>query len=740
MLYKLFFFMKYHARVLLVIFTLVLFLQGKSALALFFLPERTACLEQTLCSSPGNTVGCTNEDTDPLTKVHTTLLTIRQPLTSGDAYLHECITLRTGVQECIIIPARNNNGTLEIPNYVSDGENDTSSVDWNDPNDKVWYENALRHYCLAGVRENTTGEAISHCDEEVTERMAQLEIALAGQNYQFHGLYNPSPAQMRGPGGQYTRFPVEAALNNSYLISTRTEEDLVHSFRITTFSDPGQDPSAGEPSDKIARLAFESNAPICPNAPSYDPLGQVFNLTTLEPVEDVRVVLYLKDEVQTSPTYNKYIRAIRNAFPDPNVIGTSYKEVFPTNYLGSFAFRVPPGNYKLLALRDGVAVPPLLPDPLSLTAFNGLGTVMDLNATLFGDEIRVTINGRPQTLYPEIYQVGESATPGDIEIPNIEETTVAERRDISITKDSVGPKIVSFYKRTNNIRKIVIKGHTNIPFGVVYAKSDATGHILDQTTADLKGEFTLYVEPNRLASPTDLLLVPESANYVRVEASLSSPLAYVKEVVRKILGAFTHVVYAQTKSNEVKVGPILNQVQGYAKDASGNVLPGAQVYLINSVMGGVESQTVADEKGFFAFSTEALPYEEFYLKYQPKDSTKMLKVEVDQFIAQNADYIAKEEVNLVQVQYSGEAQTYLTQNPLPTEIAEQGPSMGPKQGTPGQLNQGVSPTRAVEQNNPANQLSPALLMYVAILLLLIVGAGLLIVYYMKRKQEPHLYE
>jgi hypothetical protein len=154
----------------------------------------------------------------------------------------------------------------------------------------------------------------------------------------------------------------------------------------------------------------------------------------------------------------------------------------------------------------------------------------------------------------------------------------------------------------------------------------------------------------------------------------------------------------------------------------------------------MKSQTIADEKGFFSFSTEELPHGEFYLEYQPEGSTKMFKVEVSQFIAQNADYIAKENVNLAQVEYSEEAQVYLTQNPLPTETREQESSINPKPGTSGGPNDAVAPTRAVEPG-PVNQpVSSALLMYVAILLLLIVGAGLLIMYYMKRKQEPHLYE
>jgi hypothetical protein len=118
----------------------------------------------------------------------------------------------------------------------------------------------------------------------------------------------------------------------------------------------------------------------------------------------------------------------------------------------------------------------------------------------------------------------------------------------------------------------------------------------------------------------------------------------------------------------------------------------------------------------------------------------MVKVDLEKFYTQNKEYIETNNIDVNKPKYGETAQVYLTQHPEPSVSTTQGTGMGPKQGTPGQLNQGVAPTRAAEQNNPVNQLSPALLMYVAILLLLIVGAGLLIVYYMKRRQEPHLYE
>ncbi len=669
---------------------------------------------------------CEPSNNQPLIRVHRTLLEVESSLSSNQVFVLECLE---GSPLCYPLPIVADGIGWKLKNYKADRvvghpiAEDTASWEFH----RQAFIDAMIQMCLAAYVNPADGvSACTQASIESQDGFSELAGVMTANNYQYHGLYEAGTLVP-----VVTPYPVIANQGKRFESASYSSEDLERSFKIVAFTNPIEGTSGGAPSDKVGKLGFVRNAEACPTTSSHDPFGQVFDRGTMQPVKDAKVVLYreMDNGQNLLPPVLVYDRVTTT-----NTEGLMTPFVNPrrSNDLGVFSFVVPAGNYKLLVLPNSANAPERLPTVLASSS------VMDTRASDMNPGVSVVVGGTPTVLYPEVYQVTTSGV--NLDLPVIVENDVPERRDISVV--GLIPRQASVlpvpHRVVNSAGDNIITGRINKPFGMVRAKNTPQngGQELGSTSADIDGKFTLVISTN---------VLPRGRHY-ELEATAvplipTPPLgARINEWVQKLLEKLLPQVHAQSMSSTTVITTRLNYIEGYAYDESGNILKNARVTVFDSTVGVPVYTTQTDQSGFYKVSSENLPRNDYSIRYTPEGSNAMVKVDLEKFYTQNKEYIEKSKIDVLKPKYGQSAQAYLTQNPEPSVTTEQGTKVGPKQGTPGELNKGVAPTRAVEQNNPVNQLSPALLMYVAILLLLIVGAGLLIVYYMKRRQEPHLYE
>ncbi len=704
--------------------------------------EESACLSQTRCDQT-NPNACSEDDTNPLIRVHRVLLEINASLSSSEVFIHECILIQ-GAQICLPLPIERTipsdpTSPWKIKNYKANGN---TSVVWaGNTQHQQFFKDALEQKCVARYMDPAQGATMCHefyygngsdivgYFNEANGDWYNVNRLLTNSNYQFHGLYQ-GVTNVQDHLTPLTNYPVTGNQNTRFEWGSSTSLSLTRSFRVTAFSNPITGTTGGAPSDKVGKLGFLSNATVCENAPNYDPFGQVFDTESLQPIEDTKVSLYkLNPSPPPGTIEDQYILVTR--INTPTILDETFTNPQLSGPLGEFNFLVPSGKYKLLVARESFVPPnPLAELPISTS-------VMNSNAAQLGNTIAVTVDNASKTLYPQVYQV--SAMGANINVPVIIEGNSAERRDIAVVTLTPAPaRPLTYFRTVNASGDNVISGQINKPFGLVTAKK-LDGTVLLDTRASVDGKFTLVINSNILPvnEAYEIEASPRQLTRITPTPTIASGISVW---VNSLLDHLFPQVHAQSVGSSVVIKPRLNFIEGYAYDSVGGKLKNAEVIIFDMVSGTPSYSTMTDQEGFYRVMSENLPLNDYSIYYVPEGSSKMIKTDAEKFISQNEQYIEEKDINYAKPQFDKSVQVYLTQHPEPSVSTTQGTGMGPKQGTPGQTNQGVAPTRAVEQNSPVNQLSPALLMYVAILLLLIVGAGLLIVYYMKRRQEPHLYE
>jgi hypothetical protein len=616
------------------------------------------------------------------------------------------------------------------------------TVVWNRNTDKQWFINAMEQKCIASFVQESDGEAecLDHNGVRgivstylASDEWRAVDSLLTSEDYQFHGLYDA------GTLTPVVNYPAVGNQGKRFEWGSSTTGDLRRSFRVMAFSNPIAGTSGGDPSDKVGQLGFVSDEPTCPTTATYDPFGQIFDRSTLQPVEGAKVVLYREMPSQANPALIEYRMVTKENTQDINI--DPFLNPVSSNAHGVFSFIVPSGKYKLLAL----PVSGNAPDPLDYSA---IGTVMDTEVTQLGTSVSVRINNAPKVLYPELYQVSKSGTAPNmlLNLPEIIEQDAPERRDISVSTLPVSAgRPIAYSRRVNAAGDNVISGQINKPFGMVTAKKqDDT--VLGSTYADIDGKFVLVVNadtlPPGVAYQLDVAPVP-LIPILPTRTPTPPPQSRLDIWVQNILGIFFPLVQAQSNTSTAKVAPRLNYIEGYAYDSAGAILKNAQVTILDTVLGVPVYTTQTEGEGFYKVSSEDLPRNDYMILYKPMDSKSFVSVDASKFYTQNKTYIETRKVDVNKPQYGASAQEYLTTHPEPSITNTQTAMLSPKAGVSGTQNVSTTPVQGQgpQTNSPiGQQISPALLMYVAILLLLIVGAGLLIMYYMKRKQEPHLYE
>ena len=739
----------------------ILFFAGLSLFALLIAPTRfvraepvsmnsqTVCLNPVRCDRPNSQ--CSSYGTNPLYTVHRVRLEVEGQLRTNEIYMQECIERinaggTPGETICVPLPVYIQGSDWKVSNLFTNG-----SKSW--INDKEYFTNAKKQECMASFTDSAIPtEVEATCAQIASDWETDVNEYLTANEYAFHGLFSyigAAPSVLNASNA-YTTYPTQYERGRIFEWGSSSRY-ANHYFIATTYTPPIEGTSGSDPSNKVGQLGFPAGTPEC-SFEDYDPFGQVFDRVTMQPVEGVKVALYRDVRVNVAdPTNSNYI--LFNNFAVDKLIDlgvldaqytlpSSYQPSVSTNSMGYYNFVVPPGMYKVVVDRNlqNYSGSIEYPIPTLLIA----SSILDVQAKELGTIAKVTIDGVIQDLYPHVYEVEESPV-GKVFLPPIDEGTTPERRDVSIRGMSpAAATIVSFQRDVTIQGHWILKGRTNKPFGTVSAKKKEQGNqwsIIRSTTADKNGRFNMTILSQEIPEVVqEWRLFAEANQLVPVLPAAPEANVGLMGLIEKVLKVFQSTVHAQTINEGVVMKPRLAYLDGIAYDTFGKPLPNTTVTVVSDRIGSVTYVTTTDTEGKYFVPSDKLPSGDYAIYYTMGNSSRAIKVDSTEFYRQNKDYLVMQNIDVSKPRYTEQTQVYLTQNPLPTESGKQGPSMDPKQGTPGQLNQGVAPTRAVEQNNPVNQLSPALLMYVAILLLLIVGAGLLIVYYMKRKQEPHLYE
>jgi len=703
---------------------------------------QTVCFTPTRCDKPNSQ--CSEYGESPLVRVHRVRLEVEGQLRSNEIFMQECIERildngETGQTICIPLPIQQEGSNWKVSNKFTNG-----SKSW-DGNESL-FTSAKKRECIASFSSAADPTLV----EETCERIANgwqddVDAYLTSNNYAFHGLFaytGTAPTTLSAENA-YTTFPTQYERGRIFEWGSSSTY-ANHYFIATTYTNPIDGTSGDDPSNKVGQLGFPISTPECASE-DYDPFGQVFDRETMQPVEDVHVALFRDVQDPDNPQPANYILFNQYAVDkliDYGVLGpqyvlpVSYEPALNTNKLGYYSFVVPPGEYKVVVSRTSTNYQPNRQYPIPTLAVTS--SVMDISATELGRVARVLVGGMQYDLYPDVYQVKEEPV-GQVFLPVIIEGTVPERRDVSI--EGVAPQpasVVSYQRDVTSQGNWIVKGRINKPFGSVSAKKREQGNqwsVIQTTSADKDGRFSMTILRQEIPDlAQEWRLFAEANQLISVPQAPPAANAGLIGLLEKVLQIFFPSVHAQSMDQGIIMKPRLAHLDGVAYDATGNPMPNATVTVVNDRVGSVTYVTSTDSQGKYFVPSDKLPLGDYTVYYSIEGSTITVSVDSAKFYEQNKEYLEMQNIDVRQPRYSEQAQAYLTQNP-------QRPNEPAVTGTQGTSEVQNTPVVQPPQQLPTNQsISPVLLMYVAILLLLVVGAGLLIMFYMKRKHEPHLYE
>ena len=436
---------------------------------------------------------------------------------------------------------------------------------------------------------------------------------------------------------------------------------------------------------------------------SWDPAGRVFDAKTLEPIPQVKVMLLKNYDGQ---------------YADARKTELTIVNPYLTKNDGGFSFYVTNGQYKLEPTHVNYDFP-----------VSNLDEINQNYQNIYFNP-RYGKPGEPKTLiYP--LQTGDIITVNNR----------LEFRDIPLKpKNNTGYnyplQIYSFDQQLNKLtQEIVFSGKASHPFTKV---------TLYKTTVDRNGQEISQVLGNYLSDylgkfnfsiPLSFFKQNETITDAQFEKSdLTNLTSNSRGFIQKVINLLTHLtnkVFAQ-QSNVVnlKLNPVIPKIEGVAYDNSGKVLSSTKIGVYLNFSGTPYYTTITDEKGYFKIPSTKLPNEPFEIRYQTSTGS-IIKVSPPQFIKQNAQYLAKNNINLNQV--VDEKGTVIT----PTKIS---PTKTKDFGIGGYSTTSQSPTTkpSISSQPTINKINLILLPFIILLVLIISVAALLFFYYQKNKSQPKI--
>jgi len=390
-----------------------------------------------------------------------------------------------------------------------------------------------------------------------------------GAGYIFEGVYSNTD-------GTTVTLPIQSNAIGEFepMLEWQSCSPLVKKeFLALNFSDPNKakNLAGSQGGQQQAQIEFDRTmgagpTPVVRRARmgaglESDPYGRIFDAQTLEPVAGEKVLLTKKRADGTFTPVNPY---------DPeDARGGSVINPFLTKEAGYFSFIVPDGTYRL-SLVSGPQNTTIATDPALL---------------------------KPgyESLYSDIYplKTGE----------DIIQKGKIEHRDIpvlrSLPTDTKPALVTYFYDADKRKGRITLTGTASMPLAKIHlyalmldpSGKTVHGQELAAATADKKGDF-------EVSFLTSVLKNGETYG----------------DLVMEKPAVFT-ASSADTRTGSRLMDPILNYLEGYARDASGDALPYATVGLYLAGATVPQYRTKADAKGYFSISSEHIPAFAYTLRY-----------------------------------------------------------------------------------------------------------------------------
>jgi len=367
---------------------------------------------------------------------------------------------------------------------------------------------------------------------------------------------------------------------------------------------------------------------------SWDPAGRVFDAKTLEPIPNVQVTL---------------LKKYGNEFSDARKTELTIVNPYITLEDGGFSFFVNNGEYKLISYQPNYEFP-----------VSSLNEIHENYQKIYIN-LRYGKFNEPKTLiYPT--ETGEVIT-----VKNR-----MEFRDIPLNpKNKSGYnyplKIYSFHQQLNKSnQKIVFSGKVSHPFTKVTLyktfineKGEEISQVYDSYLSDYLGKFNFSI-------PLENLSQNETISDAKFEKSDLNNLDFNSKTSTKKFILFTKLfkkVFAQNENNiiNLKLNPILPQIEGYAYDDKGQILPNTKVIIYLKLSNTPYYITNTDNKGYFKIPTNKLPNETYEIRYQ-KQNEEFVKLSTFKFLTQNSSYLIKNKIDLNKINNNKEIKNELSTN------------------------------------------------------------------------------
>lgn len=682
-------------------------------------PAVTRCREDASCASGG----------DKLHRVKISGTGINIPGNSP-IYFEQCI-LFDGARYCLPMPLVDAGGGKY---------NVASNATW-EGNNQV-YMNAIIQRCRAGFVNATDADAA--CTEtaiRATDGYARLDGVLRRLDYNFHGLFVNNGGTLERVVEQPFAIPAGGYEWEDTTVISPYHEKLFQIIYFTGFG--GTTGGGGGSTVHASDLGMPNTQSIC-GPVAYDPYGKVFNSTSLNPIEGVNVWIFSQkvgaDGLPVMdgayPVFSKYI--------DTDV---AFQNPWKTTPYGDFTFRLPPGTYKLLAnsgADNALDALEFSTNPAAGYPGNISGsTIVDANFT--GNSVLISRDGKNEILYSNVYESGVT----DL-APDILQGNVAIHKNVAVTGVDKTSYVVYHDRNVTQAGFVIVTGRASMPYSEVGAFT-AEGRKIKSVISDRDGKFSITIDPNNDYVGGDEYYQPGAyqPTYTRVLAYLPSRVAdTLLKVINWTSGKLIRQVQAQQMAPPSPRR--LGHVEGFAYSKTGTLLPGAEVSVMDGVRFTVVFKTVSDDTGYFVIPADRLPPGDYSLMYRPAGSDIVQVENQTEFVAKNKSYLDSNQVSLSSPNLSAKAEEYVASNPsLYPEVQKvemiTGSQAAPAQGTDApqvgnQTSQNGNASGEGQKTSQGSSLNLMLLVYVVILLVLVVGVGVLVAYYMKRKQDPHLYD
>jgi hypothetical protein len=362
------------------------------------------------------------------------------------------------------------------------------------------------------------------------------------------------------------------------------------------------------------RLSYNTSCTLI-----QDPYGTVFDSYTLEPLDSAAVTLSKK---RSNGLYTPVEQT-----DAPAVVNNPIQ----TKQNGAYAFYVPDGTYKLDVSKSSYTYP----------------------------NISKNLNPSYKKLYSDIYRGEDIIQHGELEHRDIPLDPVNKTASKQYAENNKVKLLSVMQSADRKKQEYVVQGRVTHPkaqinvYGRKLVKSSWIGIVasgrLAKSEADQDGRFEIRIPFSKLnkdevvgqVEAVKKTIIPRTGGFMNIFSS------NLQQAIREISSLTIGKVQADDNDVATKeLDPILNTVQGYAKNDEGGIIPSAKVLVTSPFSAKPLYTTKANEKGYFEITTDNLPNFQYSLEYKDPNNKKAFQASTFKFMAQNKDHIHKENVNV----------------------------------------------------------------------------------------------